>query len=326
LKPEKSHEFELGFELGLLDDRISIDFTTYDKRTTDLLIARPLPPSLGLTTTQFQNLGESSNSGIELLVNGRVFERTNARLEVGISAATNRNRLEKIGTLPNGDPIPPIVFGIQRHVEGFPLGGFWDELYTFEDINGDGIISRLNCPGQTQLPGGPECEILMSTLQYLGNPIPTRELSVNPRLTLYRNVEIGALIDYRGGFKQFNNTARFRCNFGNCQEAHDKSKSLDLQARNLAHLLASDAGYIEDSDYTKLREVSLSFLAPRELANRVRAGEVRLTLAGRNLKTWTDYTGFDPEVNSTPGAAFGTSDFLTQPPLRIYSARLTMSF
>jgi TonB-dependent starch-binding outer membrane protein SusC len=320
LKPEKSREIEVGFEVGFWNDRVNVDFTSYDKRTNDLLIAKPLPPSLGLTTTQFDNIGTSSNKGIELQVSGRVFEFTNARLEANVSAATNRNRLVSSGGQP------PIVVGIQRHVAGYPLGGYWDEQYIYEDKNGDGIISRLNCPGQTALRGGPDCEILVQPLSYLGNPLPTKEASFAPRLTLYKYFELGALLDYRGGFKQFNNTARFRCNFGNCEESYDKTESLFLQARNIAHLLATDAGYIEDSDYTKLREVTLSILAPREIANRVRAGEVRLTLAGRNLKTWTNYTGFDPEVNSTPSANFSQSDFLTQPPLRIYSARLTMSF
>jgi TonB-dependent starch-binding outer membrane protein SusC len=326
LKPEKSREFEVGFELGMFNDRVSVDFTAYDKRTKDLLIARPLPPSLGLSTSQFDNLGESSNQGLELQLTGRVFERENVRFDFDVTAASNRNRLEKIGTLPNGDPIPPIVFGIQRHAEGFPLGGYWDEKYTFEDRNNDGIISRLNCPGQAQLPGGPECEILIETLQYIGNPLPTHEFTFNPRITLFKYVEVGTLIDRRGGFKQFNNTARFRCNFVNCQEAYDASRSLEHQARNIAHLMATDAGYVEDSDYTKLREVSVSFTAPKDWANRIRAGDMRLTVAGRNLKTWTNYTGFDPEVNSTPTAAFSTSDFLTQPPLRVFSARLTMSF
>lgn len=326
LKPERSGELEMGFELGVLNDRFTLDFTSYNKRTKDLLIARPLPPSLGLAQTQFDNLGESSNRGIEVQLNGRIFEIQHARLDLGLSAATNRNRLEKIGKLPNGDPIPPIIFGIQRHVQGYPLGGYWDEQYTYEDKNKDGIISRLNCPGQTALRGGPDCEILMQPLAYLGNTLPTREMTGSPRLTLFNNVEVGALIDYRGGFKQFNNTGRFRCNFGNCQEAYDKTKSLALQARNLAHLMASDAGYIEDSHYTKLREVTVSLLAPQAWATKARANEMRLTLAGRNLKTWTKYTGFDPEVNSTPTANFGTQDFLTQPPLRVYSARLTLTF
>jgi len=148
-----------------------------------------------------------------------------------------------------------------------------------------------------------------------------------PRLTLFRNiVELGAIVDYRGGFNLYNNTARFRCNFGNCQEAYDPTAPLWLQARNLAQLMGSDAGYIEKADFTKLREVTLSFVAPRDWAKRARASEARLTFAGRNLKTWTDYTGFDPEVNSTPGASFSTSDFLTQPPLRVLSTRLTLTF
>jgi hypothetical protein len=320
LKPEKSREIELGFEVGLLNDRINVDFTSYNKRTRDLLIARPLPPSLGLTQTQFDNLGESSNRGVEVAVNGRVYDSRQARFELTLTAATNRNRLENIGAQP------PIVFGIQRHVQGYPLGGYWDEQYKFNDLNADGIISRLNCPGQTTLPGGPECEILMQPLSYLGNPLPTKEMSINPRLTLYERVEVGALFDYRGGFKQFNNTARFRCNFGNCEEAHNKNTALWIQGRNIAHLLASDAGYVEDSDYTKLRELTISLLAPRSWATAARASDMRLTLAGRNLKTWTNYTGFDPEVNSTPTALFSTSDFLTQPPLRVYSARLSLSF
>lgn len=326
LKPERSAEFEVGFELGLFQERVSIDFTAYNKRTQDLLIAQPLPPSLGIATTQFRNLGESSNKGIEVQLLGKVFEAQRVRLDLGIGASTNRNRLEKIGKLPSGDPIPPVVFGIQRHAQGFALGGYWDEGYIFEDKNNDGLISRLNCPGQTAQRGGPECEILMQPLMYLGNPIPKFEMSFNPRLTLMERVEIGALFDHKAGFKQFNNTARFRCNFGNCQESYDTGSPLADQARNLAHLMASDAGYIEDSKYTKLREVTVSFTAPREWASKARARDLRLTLAGRNLKTWTKYSGFDPEVNSTPTAAFSTSDFLTQPPLRVFSARLTLMF
>ena len=90
--------------------------------------------------------------------------------------------------------------------------------------------------------------------------------------------------------------------------------------------MGSDAGYVEDATFTKLREVAVPLTAPRTLASRLGAEGVTLTFAGRNLATWTDYTGFDPEVNSTPTANFSTSDFLTQPALRIYTARLTLQF
>ncbi|HJQ21855.1 MAG TPA: TonB-dependent receptor, partial [Gemmatimonadaceae bacterium] len=327
LKPEVSGEFEIGFEAGLFQDRFSLDFTSYNKKTTDLLIAKPLPPSLGLTTTQFDNLGASTNSGLELQLNGRVFNMENVGLEATLSASTNHNKLTDIGKLPDGTQIPPIVINsLQRHVQGYPLGGYWATHYTYNDLNNDGIISRVNCPGQTQVAGGPACEFTLDTLSYIGNPLPTRDFSFNPRLTLFKVAELGALVDYRGGFKQFNNTARFRCNFGNCQEAYDKTQPLWLQARNIGQLMGTDYGYVEDASFTKLREVTLSLLAPKSWATVAHASEARLTLAGRNLATWTNYTGLDPEVNSTPTALFSQSDFLTQPPLRVFSARLSLAF
>ncbi|HMC54349.1 MAG TPA: SusC/RagA family TonB-linked outer membrane protein [Gemmatimonadaceae bacterium] len=328
LKPEVSGEFEIGFEAGLLHDRLSIDFTSYNKTTTNLLIAKPLPPSLGLTTTQFDNLGRSKNSGIEVQLNGRILEMENVLFEASLSASTNNNKLTRIGTLDDGvTKIPPIVINsIQRHVEGYPLGGYWGQHYTATDLDNNGIISRVNCPGQTAIAGGPACEMVLDTLSFIGNPLPKRDLSFNPRLTLFKVAEIGALVDYRGGFKQFNNTARFRCNFGNCQEAYDKTQPLWLQARNLGQAMGTDYGYVENGDFTKLREVTVSLLAPKSWATVAKANELRLTLAGRNLKTWTNYTGLDPEVNSTPTTLFSQSDFLTQPPLRVFSARLTASF
>jgi hypothetical protein len=58
----------------------------------------------------------------------------------------------------------------------------------------------------------------------------------------------------------------------------------------------------------------------------MRVQNATLTIAARNLATWTNYTGFDPEVNSTPTGNFNTSDFLTQPPLRIWTARVSLSY
>jgi TonB-linked SusC/RagA family outer membrane protein len=326
LKPEVSRELEGGFEAGFFGSRVGLELTYYSKTSQDLLIARPLPPSLGLTTTQFDNLGETTNKGWEVLLRGQVLDLPKVKLDFTATYAGNKTKLTDIGNLPSGDPIPPIVFGIQRHVEGYQLGGYWDEAYTYSDKNGDGIISRVNCPGQTQVAGGPECEVEMGALSYLGQPLPTRELSFSPRLQLFDWLQFSALVDHKGGHEAFNFTGRFRCNFGNCREAHDATASLEDQAANLAHLMASDAGYVTDGSFTKLREVSATFTAPQRWARRVRGEALTLTLAGRNLATWTDYKGFDPEVNRQPGSNFGTDDFLTQPPLRIWTARVSVGF
>jgi hypothetical protein len=88
----------------------------------------------------------------------------------------------------------------------------------------------------------------------------------------------------------------------------------------------TDAGYVEDGTFTKLREVAATVTVPRTWASRMRADGLTLTLAGRNLATWTDYKGFDPEVNSQTAGNFGTSDFLTQPPLRLWTVRMAVTF
>ena len=328
LRPELSREYELGFESGLFNDRIGLEFTYYDKQTKDLLVQRPLPPSLGLTQVQFANLGTSTNTGFEGRINARIFEFRKAAFEITAIGSTNKNRLVTLGNLPSGDPIPDIVFGPQRHVAGYPLGGYWDEGYSFQDLNNDGVITRVNCPGQPVVAGGPACEFTRtSTLVYLGNPIPKREFSITPRLSYSDWFEISALFDHKGGYRQFNNTARFRCNFGNCQAAYDRSAPLWEQARHLGQqYFQTDAGFVEDATFTKLREVSITLTAPRDLAARFRAEGVRLTVSGRNLATWTDYTGFDPEVNSQPLNLFSNSDFLTIPPLRMFVTRLTVQF
>jgi hypothetical protein len=165
-----------------------------------------------------------------------------------------------------------------------------------------------------------------STQTYLGNPFPTREWSFSPRLTLFSLIQLSALVDHRGGFKIYNLTERFRCNFSNCRAAYDPAAGLYNQARNLGQLMNTDAGYIEDGTYTKLREVAVTLTAPSSWTSRLGTEQLSLTLAGKNLAVWTDYTGFDPEVNSTPGGNFNTSDFLTQPPLRIWTVRLNLAF
>jgi hypothetical protein len=86
-------------------------------------------------------------------------------------------------------------------------------------------------------------------------------------------------------------------------------------------------GYVEDASFLKLREVSLTFFVPDGLASKFRASRMSLTVSGRNLATWTDYTGLDPEINSAgSGSNFGVSEFLTQPPVRYWTARINVNF
>jgi len=134
-------------------------------------------------------------------------------------------------------------------------------------------------------------------------------------------------LDYRAGMSLYNLTAEFRCRQGNCPELVDPKAPLADQARAVAAALKGDAiGYIQDADFLKLREVSLTYFAPASVARQFGARTLSLTLAARNLASWSHYPGFDPEVNQNGQANFTTTDFLTQPPIHYWIARINVSF
>ncbi len=76
----------------------------------------------------------------------------------------------------------------------------------------------------------------------------------------------------------------------------------------------------------KLRELSATFMVPEAFTRRLGTNALRLTLSGRNLATWTKYSGYDPEVNTFGQANFSTADYHNQPPVRYYTARIDVNF
>jgi len=311
LKPERTAEYELGFDAGIANDRMNLQVTYYDKTTRDLLVQRPLAVSVGGSDTRFENIGRMRNTGWEMQLSGTVVKTEPAVFELMIGGALNDNKLEELG-----EGIAPITFNSarQQHRGGYPAGGWWQRTYTYEDANNDGLIARTEVQ-------------LADTAVYLGNPLPKKEFQVQPALTVFRNFRLQALLSYRGGFKTLNNTDRFRCVFAqNCLAINDPTSPLEAQAAAIAGLLTTDAGYIEDASFTRLREVSMTVTMPKRWSDAARADNLSLTLAGRNLATWTDYKGLDPEVTSTPNQNFSTSDFLTLPPVRAFVFRVNLTF
>jgi hypothetical protein len=94
----------------------------------------------------------------------------------------------------------------------------------------------------------------------------------------------------------------------------------------IAYNLGTRAGYIEDASFWKLRELSATLDAPAALARRAGASGLTIAVVGRNLATWTKYSGFDPEVNAYGQSTFSVSDFNTQTPLRTWTARVALTY
>jgi hypothetical protein len=205
-----------------------------------------------------------------------------------------------------------------RQVEGYPAGGRWEKpILSYNDTNGDGVLGRDEI-------------VIGDTAIYIGPGLPTREATFSTSLTLWDRVRVYGLLDYRGDHFIWNLTEGFRCQMGDCRAVHDPSTPMWDQARAVArnfHSTPTDYGYMEEGDFIKFRELSLSFFIPEGWAAKMRASRATFTITGRNLFTWTDYTGVDPEVNDQGSSSnFGSRDFLTQPPLRYWMARLTLNF
>jgi TonB-dependent starch-binding outer membrane protein SusC len=320
LIPERTLEYEAGFDAGLFHDRLNFTFTYYNKTTHDALISETLPASIGGTIlgspTRFVNIGETTNKGVELSLNGNVFRSRAVALDFAVTGSINRNKLVSLGNAAALGFIPfdaALAGEVQRFQPGLPMGGFFSFPYTYSDANHDGIITSD--------------EITVSpNQQYMGPVMPPTEVTISPTLTLFKYFHVTSQFDHRDGNNILNFTEEFRCAFELCRGLYDAKAPLAQQAGDLVALGAgSDAYFINNAEFWKLRELTFAVDAPPSIVNRLRLAALRFSVSGRNLKTWTPYKGVDPEGN-TSNTDFTNVEFTTQPPVRYWTARFDVAF
>jgi hypothetical protein len=325
LRPEKSVEREFGFDLGLLEDRFGIEYTHYHKITRDALVNVNNAPSLGTSPNRFINVGRIRNSGDEALLRAQLVRNRLVQADVTVSGSFTSNELETLGTDESGAPIPEFTGGFdatQIFKSGLPLGAYYANAVSYADANGDGLIA---CPDG---PGAATCEFSVSDNPvFLGVPFPKTELSFTPSLQI-GFARLSATIDRRAGQKLYNLTGVYRnAIFANgvavqLPDAGNLKQQAAAQAASYGYL----GGYIVDASFTKLREIALALTIPPRYVAHFGASSAVVTFAGRNLHTWTNYSGLDPEVNAGAQSNFSTADFLTMPQVRYFTARLALGF
>lgn len=313
LKPEQTREIEGGLDADFLEHRVHFEATYYDKDSKDALVDVPIAGSAGVTAIRLFNLGEVSNKGVELLLTAQVVNAPNVSWSVTASAWGNRNRV-----LSTGPGNTPIIFGLggatQRLQAGYPAGAYFDLPITYKDLNGDGIIQ-------------PNEVTVGSAQTFQGSSVPTHGGTVSTEVTFLHRFRLYGLLDGRFGNKLDNSTESFRCLFFICAGMNLKSTPLGDQAAAAGIVFyQTEAGFFQDAGFVKLRELSLTYFAPEEWASRIRASSLSFTVTGRNLATWTNYKGPDPEVNDIGQFNFSVADFLTQPPVRYFLARVNVTF
>jgi TonB-linked SusC/RagA family outer membrane protein len=293
LKPERGTEWEAGFEAALFD-RLSLDFTYYTKRTKDAILTRQLAPSGGFAGDQTVNIGETSNSGIELQAQFRAITLERFAWEIGGNISTNKDRIEDMGGVPSGA-------ALFRNVEGYPILGFWTKRIASATRDpATHAVSNILCvagpSGGAPVPCAQALPIFVGTQtpKVLGNV--TNTFSIGQRLTLY------GMVDFKRGHRMLNSNVANACAFGVCEARHFPER---FSTEYLAGIAPSSttAGvldqFIQDASFVKLREISATYRLPEQWVSRAGIATATLTVAGRNLATWTDFTGPDPEVRYT---------------------------
>ncbi len=313
LKPEFSAETEMGFDLTMFSGRTNLEVTSYNKKTTDALISRTIAPSLSGLTSQFVNIGNIQNTGVELTFNQKVIDRDAIAVDFALTASTNKNRMTAIGA--GASAIFTGNRSTQKNVPGYPLYGLWDKTYKYADANGDGIIVLSEMT-------------FSDTTVFQGATFPQRELAFTPSIELLNHkLRISSQFDHKWNFLKFNNTLRHMCMNGiSCRGRYDQSAPLSMQAAALATSQSVYTGMFEDGAFTRWRELSVSYDLPATWANAVRSSRANIVITGRNLGVSTKYSGVDPEAAQSNSDARGNEEYFSTPPLRYLTMRFNFSF
>lgn len=302
LKPEVGEELEVGLDASVLDDRLGFEVTYYDQTTHDAIVPRPVKPSVGFPGTQFVNLGEVANSGLEFLVNASVLQRENLGWDLTLNYSTNENEVVDLG----GVEIPPNSFG-QRQVPGFPLGSIFMKKVVSAEFDAEGNVTNILCEGGDPVTGGgPAVPCAEAGTAYFGQPVPTWQGSVSSMLTLFNSLRLYGLVDFVGGHHRVNgDLAASHIFFRNSRCINERPVCDPVLAGydELAQIWQTGT---MDAGFAKLRTLSASYILPASLARWVGASNGTFTLTGHNIaRLWTaenDSFGHevtDPEIRQS---------------------------
>jgi TonB-linked SusC/RagA family outer membrane protein len=313
LRPERSVEAEFGFE-GNAFDRLSFAFTHYDKKTSNEIVNQAVPPSSGFSGNQLINLGKVHNNGIELDATFDAIRRRSFTWSINGNLTTINSKVEA--------NVPTTVSNYgQYNIVGYPLNGWWARRGVSVDrdpTTGAPIASTVKCDSV-----GKPVACSTAPFQYIGTPTPKVTGAVGNSITIGKAWRFFALVDFKRGHRELNQNELIRCGailgVGLCRANYFPQ---EVSTAYLSETVGSISAigdvdqYMQDASFAKLRELSATYTLPRQFLGI--ASPVSLTVAGRELHTWTDYRGVDPEISAFEQA--------TTPPLRRFIVTLNFAW
>jgi TonB-dependent SusC/RagA subfamily outer membrane receptor len=287
IKPERQTGTEVGADFSLFSSRTGLQLTYYKQHTEDLLLTASIAPSTGYST-QLQNVGAIDNHGIE--VEFRTTPVSNEMLSWTSTLTYSRNR-NKVSGIPGGVRVLSGSWGLAAAIEGKPLGVYYANGYR-RDSEGRILATDGNpyTDKKTQIPARTSSPFVF------GDPNPdwtgswTNELSIGHNLTLRGQLDAvvgGDIWNYDariGGYPPYGTLANYMPELKG-----------EVAKGTGAALWSNFEAWLEDGTFVKVREVSASDALPSGLLG---LQGLRVTLAGRNLHSFDNYTGYDPETNA----------------------------
>jgi TonB-linked SusC/RagA family outer membrane protein len=364
LKWESSTEYDVGVDMSMLNNKLTMTFDYYYKYTKDLLQAGiKIPSSTGYDVNgsriAYFNSGEVSNLGWEYRFDYTMFDRKDWKVMFNFNVARNINKIESLPenmaqtsySLKNGEYA-------QKIITGTPTGSFFGYKYlgvyqntedTYakdEDKNimynleGNPIVTRngtyICYPGDAKYADMNHDGIINEKdIVYIGNSMPVIHGGGGVNV-IYKNFTLNVNLHYRLGQKIINEA---RMNSESMYGTDNQSKAVLRRWRNEGdetqipralwkyglNYLGSDR-FVEDCSYLRLQSVSLNYRIPKKICEKLSVKTLNIFATVYDLYTWTSYTGQDPEVN-LPGKVLdlAVDDAQTPRSLRI-SAGLNLIF
>ncbi len=316
LRWEKTAQFNVGLDFGFWDERLRFTTDYYRKTTTDLIYDVAVPYVSGFASS-LQNIGSVENQGVELLIESDIVATRNFRWTSAFNISFNRNKVLELGGEDYkdvGDGDGHLKTGsVHRLIVGEPVGLFYG--YVFDGIFQNQAELDAGPAGPTQWVGarryrdlsGPEGVpdgIVNATddRTVIGDPNPDFFGGFNNTLS-YRGFELNLFMQYSYGNDIFNYNAielelpsggqNVYTDLVNRWTPSNPSEVYPVATTNRSAVF-SDA-YIEDGSYLKLKTLTFAYTFPN--LDVARIGGLKVYLTAQNLLTFTNYSGYDPEVS-----------------------------
>ena len=300
LKWETTKEVDLGADIAVLDGRASVIVDWYNRNTDDLLVRRPIPATSGYTSI-WSNIGSIRNRGVDLGLH--TVNLDGGPRGLGWTSDLNVTWNNNVVTSLYNDQLA--TFNVSSRITsvaavGQPLGEFY--LYKFlrvDPATGNAVFANADGT-ETDSP---------TDRMFVGSPQPKYYGGFTNTFT-FRNLDLRGFFQFSQGNKVFN-MMRIFTDDGGCTWDNESTIALTRWQKpgditnvpRMSYDCASGADaissrFIEDGSYLRVGEVTLAWRVPAKIAGKARLDNARFYVSGRNLHTFTKYSGYNPDVNS----------------------------